>query len=70
MIKITSGPGRTLTGMVGAIALAALFSGCAKQESVITAQADTRTQTIAQSDIPEVIVTASRDSAIGATRHE
>jgi hypothetical protein len=70
MIEITSGMGRKFTGLVGAVALAAILVGCAKQEPVMTAQTDT--QAVAQSDIPEVIVTASRDSAAGSVtaRHE
>jgi hypothetical protein len=72
MIKINNATGRKLTGMVAAVAFAALVGGCAKQESVITAPTDTHAQAIAQTDIPEVIVTASRDSATtsATTRHE
>ncbi len=62
---------RTLPGVAAAVALAALAAGCAKQESVTTAQADTRTEAVARNDIPEVIVTASRDrETSGAMRHE
>ena len=72
MIKISNGMGRKFIGMASAVALAVLFSGCAKQEGALTAQADTRAEVVAQADIPEVIVTASRDSATAGTkmRHE
>jgi PBP1b-binding outer membrane lipoprotein LpoB len=72
MFKISNGMGRKFIGMASAVALAVVFSGCAKQESVITAQTDTHAQVIAQADIPEVIVTASRDSATAGVemRHE
>jgi hypothetical protein len=58
--------------MVGAVALAAVLFGCAKQEPVMTAQTDTPTQSVAQTDLPEVIVTASRDFATdsGTARHQ
>jgi PBP1b-binding outer membrane lipoprotein LpoB len=72
MFKISSGMGRKFIGMASAVAAAVLFSGCAKQESATVAQADTHSEMIAQADIPEVIVTASRDSAAVGTksRHE
>ena len=72
MIKIGSGMGRKIIGAASAMALAVVFSGCAKQESVVTAQADTYAEAIAQADLPEVIVTASRDSATNGAeiRHE
>jgi PBP1b-binding outer membrane lipoprotein LpoB len=71
MIKISNGMGRQFIGMASAMALAVLFTGCAKQEGVVAAQTDTHAQVIAQADIPEVIVTASRDAADGTnTRHE
>jgi hypothetical protein len=71
MSRITKAA-RRFPGVAAAVALAALGAGCAKQESVITAQADTPTQAAARNDIPEVIVTASRDHATsgGTMRHE
>jgi PBP1b-binding outer membrane lipoprotein LpoB len=72
MIEISNGMGRKLMGMASAMALAVVFSGCAKQEDVAVSQADTHAQVVAQADIPEVIVTASRNSATNdaAIRHE
>lgn len=72
MIKISNGMGRKLMGMASAVALAVVFSGCAKQEDVVASQADTHAQIVAQADIPEVIVTASRDSVTNDAeiRHE
>ena len=71
-MKISNGMGLKLTGVASALALALFFTGCAKQESVVTAQAETHAQTVAQADLPEVIVTASRDTAVGGAevRHE
>jgi PBP1b-binding outer membrane lipoprotein LpoB len=72
MIEFGNGMGRKIIGAASAVALAVVFSGCAKQESVVTAQADTHAEAIAQADLPEVIVTASRDSATSdaKVRHE
>jgi PBP1b-binding outer membrane lipoprotein LpoB len=72
MIKMRNGMGRKFIGMASAVALAVLFSGCAKQESGIASQTDTHAQVVAQADIPEVIVTASRDSATAGAeiRHQ
>lgn len=71
-MKISNGMGLKLTGVASALALALVLNGCAKQESVVTAQAETHAQTVAQADLPEVIVTASRDTTAGGAevRHE
>jgi PBP1b-binding outer membrane lipoprotein LpoB len=55
--------GRKFIGMASAVALAVLFSGCAKQEGVVASHGGSEAQVVAQADIPEVIVTASRESA-------
>ena len=66
---------RNLAGVASVLALALLLNGCAKQESAADAnatadvQADSHAQMVAQADIPEVIVTASRDGS-PQTRHE
>ncbi len=66
MIKI-NGMVRNVASVASALALAVLLSGCAKQESVAQVnaspdvQAETHAQMVAQADLPEVIVTASRD---------
>jgi len=65
-MKISNGMGRRFAGAAGvgiaaALTLALFFTGCAKQESTVTAQAESHAQTVAQADLPEVIVTASRD---------
>jgi PBP1b-binding outer membrane lipoprotein LpoB len=72
MFKISNGMGHKFIGMAGAVALAVLFSGCAKHEGVVASQTDTHAQVVAQADIPEVIVTASRESAADRAeiRHE
>ena len=72
MVKISSGTGSKLIGVAAALLLAVLSGGCAKQETVLTAQIDTHAQATDQADIPEVIVTASRESGTGAatTRHQ
>jgi hypothetical protein len=65
MSKINSGTGRVFAGVAGALALAAIFSGCVKQEEIATAPAaEANTQVVAQADIPEVIVTASRGEVV------
>jgi hypothetical protein len=67
MSKI-NGMVRNVTGVAGALALTLLFIGCTKQESVApvdataSVQADSHAQLVAQADLPEVIVTASRDT--------
>jgi hypothetical protein len=68
MIKISNGLGPKFIGMASAMALAVLLTGCAKQEPAVAAQTDTHAEVIAQADIPEVIVTASRDSATAGTK--
>jgi PBP1b-binding outer membrane lipoprotein LpoB len=73
MSKI-NGMVRNVAGVASALALALFLNGCAKQESVAPVnatadvQADSHAQMVAQADIPEVIVTASRDSAVAAHR--
>jgi PBP1b-binding outer membrane lipoprotein LpoB len=67
MSKI-NGMVRNVAGVASALALALLLTGCAKQESGARAdattdvQADSHAQMVAQTDLPEVIVTASRDT--------
>ena len=74
MSKI-NGMARNVAGVASALALALFLNGCAKQESVAPVnattdvQADSHAQMVAQADIPEVIVTASRGSS-PQTRHE
>jgi PBP1b-binding outer membrane lipoprotein LpoB len=69
MIKI-NGMVRNVASLASGLALAVLLSGCAKQESVAPVsastdvQAETHAQMVAQADLPEVIVTASRDSSV------
>jgi PBP1b-binding outer membrane lipoprotein LpoB len=72
MIRINSGMGRKFIGMASAVALAVVFSGCAKQEGVVASEADAHAQVVAQADLPEVIVTASRNSVTNDAeiRHE
>ena len=73
MSKI-NGMVRNVAGVASALALALFLSGCAKQESAVEAnttadvQADSHAQMVAQADLPEVIVTASRGDT--QTRHE
>ena len=66
MIKL-NGMVRNVASVASALALAVLLSGCAKQDSTASVnapadvQAETQAQTVAQADIPEVVVTATRD---------
>jgi PBP1b-binding outer membrane lipoprotein LpoB len=69
MFKISKEMGRRWAGMASAVALAALLAGCARQEGAVTAQTSTQPEVFAQADIPEVIVTASRDSATSGARN-
>jgi PBP1b-binding outer membrane lipoprotein LpoB len=69
MIKF-NGMVRNVTSVASALALAVLLSGCAKQESAapvtasISTQVETQAPTDAQADLPEVVVTASRDTTV------
>jgi len=73
MSKI-NGMVRNVAGVASALALALFLNGCAKQESVAPVdatadvQADSHAQLVAQADLPEVIVTASRGDT--QSRHE
>ena len=58
-----NGMGLIFAGVASALTLG-LILGCAKQESAPTVQADAQAQVVAQADIPEVIVTASRDDTV------
>jgi PBP1b-binding outer membrane lipoprotein LpoB len=60
-----NGMGSVFAAVAGALALALFLSACAKQENAPTAQADTQAQVAAaQADIPEVIVSASREDTV------
>jgi PBP1b-binding outer membrane lipoprotein LpoB len=65
MIKLSNGKGGFAGAVTSALMLAVFLSGCAKQDSVTTtAQADTRAEVAAQADLPEVIVTATREDSL------
>lgn len=58
-----NGMGLVFAGVASALTLG-LILGCAKQSNAPTPHADTQAQVVAQTDIPEVIVTASREDTV------
>ena len=58
-----NGMGLVFAGVASALTLG-LILGCARQENAPTAHAESPAQVVAQADIPEVIVTASRGDTV------
>jgi PBP1b-binding outer membrane lipoprotein LpoB len=65
MIKISNGTGGFVGAVTSALMLAMFLSGCAKQDRVATAsEVAAQAEMDAQADLPEVIVTASREDTL------